>query len=58
MKMVDTNIVIYLMRYNPEYLKQKFSFESAKGLYISSVSLGELREGIEKSSLPQKMKRS
>ncbi len=49
MKLVDTNILIYLLRYQPEYLKIRFAKEINEGLFISSVTLAELRKGIELS---------
>ena len=50
MKLIDTNIIIYLLRYQPEYLKIRFAEELSGGLYISSITLAELRKGIENSS--------
>ncbi|MBR4223592.1 MAG: type II toxin-antitoxin system VapC family toxin [Oscillospiraceae bacterium] len=49
MKMLDTDIIIYMMRKRPEYLIRKFIAEEKKGLCISTVSLAELYEGNEKS---------
>lgn len=49
MKLLDTNIIIYMMRYHPDYLIERFMNERKNGLSISAVTYAELREGIEKS---------
>jgi tRNA(fMet)-specific endonuclease VapC len=47
--MLDTNICIYVMRAYPDALREKFN-TLAEQLSISSVTLGELHYGAEKSS--------
>ena len=46
--MLDTNICIYVMKNNPETLRDKFNSLSEQ-LSISSITLGELYYGAEKS---------
>jgi tRNA(fMet)-specific endonuclease VapC len=46
--MLDTNICIYVMKTYPEGLREKFNTR-ADELCISSVTLGELHYGAEKS---------
>lgn len=46
--MLDTNICIYVMKNYPQNLKEKFNL-LAEQLCISSVTLGELHYGAEKS---------
>jgi tRNA(fMet)-specific endonuclease VapC len=46
--MLDTNICIYVMKTYPPGLRDKFN-EMADQLCISSITLGELRYGAEKS---------
>ena len=47
--MLDTNICIYVMKHYPPQLRQKFN-ELAEQLCISSITLGELHYGVEKSA--------
>lgn len=47
--MLDTNICIYVMKNQPEQLRDKFN-SLAEQLCISSITLGELQYGAEKSS--------
>jgi tRNA(fMet)-specific endonuclease VapC len=47
--MLDTNICIYVMKNYPENLQEKFN-TLAEQLCISSITLGELHYGGEKSS--------
>ena len=47
--MLDTNICIYLMKARPPELREKFN-EIAEQLCISSIALGELHYGAEKSA--------
>jgi tRNA(fMet)-specific endonuclease VapC len=47
--MLDTNICIYVMKNYPHDLKEKFNL-LAEQLCISSITLGELHYGAEKSS--------
>jgi tRNA(fMet)-specific endonuclease VapC len=46
--MLDTNICIYVMKKYPHDLKEKFNL-LAEQLSISSITLGELHYGAEKS---------
>lgn len=47
--MLDTNICIYVMKNYPQNLKEKFNL-LAEQLCISSITLGELHYGAEKSA--------
>jgi tRNA(fMet)-specific endonuclease VapC len=47
--MLDTNICIYVMKNYPQALREKFN-ALAEQLCISSITLGELHYGAEKSS--------
>src|ERR1700709_2929938 len=47
--MLDTNICIYVMKNYPHDLKEKFNL-LAEQLCISSITLGELHYGAEKSA--------
>ncbi|MEZ5847586.1 MAG: tRNA(fMet)-specific endonuclease VapC [Geminicoccaceae bacterium] len=47
--MLDTNICIHVMKTYPASVREKFN-ESAEQLCISSVTLGELHYGAEKSA--------
>lgn len=47
--MLDTNICVYVMRTYPPTLLDKFN-ERAEQLCISSITLGELHYGAEKSA--------
>jgi tRNA(fMet)-specific endonuclease VapC len=47
--MLDTNICIYVMRTYPPELRQRFN-ALAEQLCISSITLGELHYGAEKSA--------
>src|SRR6516164_9001831 len=47
--MLDTNICIYVMKAYPPALREKFN-ELAEQLCISSITLGELHYGAEKSA--------
>jgi tRNA(fMet)-specific endonuclease VapC len=47
--MLDTNICIYVMKNHPENLRDRFNTISEQ-LCISSITLGELRYGVEKST--------
>ena len=49
--MLDTNICIYVMKNQPEKLRDKFN-SAAEQLCISSITLGELQYGAEKSARP------
>lgn len=47
--MLDTNICIYVMKNYPQELREKFN-SLAEQLSISSITLGELHYGAEKSA--------
>jgi tRNA(fMet)-specific endonuclease VapC len=47
--MLDTNICIYVMKQRPEKLRERFD-RFAEQLCISSITLGELYHGVEKSA--------
>jgi tRNA(fMet)-specific endonuclease VapC len=47
--MLDTNICIYVMKNYPQELREKFN-SLAEQLCISSITLGELHYGAEKSA--------
>lgn len=47
--LLDTNICIYIAKYNPPSVRARFAQHSANELAISVITLGELRFGAEKS---------
>jgi tRNA(fMet)-specific endonuclease VapC len=47
--MLDTNICIYVMKHYPQDLRRKFN-SLAEQLCISTITLGELHYGAEKST--------
>lgn len=47
--MLDTNICIYIAKYNSPTVRQRFAQLLAQDLAISVITLGELRLGAEKS---------
>jgi tRNA(fMet)-specific endonuclease VapC len=47
--LLDTNICIYIAKYNPPAVRERFTKHSANELAISVITLGELRFGAEKS---------
>ncbi len=49
--MLDTNICIHVMKSHPRHLRERFN-ELAEQLCISSITLGELYYGAEKSARP------
>jgi tRNA(fMet)-specific endonuclease VapC len=49
--MLDTNICIYVMKHYPQDLRLKFN-SLAEQLCVSSITLGELHYGAEKSARP------
>ncbi len=51
--MLDTNICIYLMKARPPELNERFN-ELAEQLCSSTITLGELHYGAEKSARPAK----
>ena len=52
--MLDTNICIYLIRQKPEKSLRHFKAHSVGDVGISSITLAELRYGVEKSQQVQK----
>lgn len=55
--MLDTNIVIYVIKQRPEELQDTFNTHAGH-MCISSITLAELIHGVEKSSLPEKNRRN
>ena len=51
--MLDTNIVIYILKRRPNYIYEKFS-RNIDRLCISTITLAELIHGVEKSEYPSK----
>ncbi|MFV1977608.1 MAG: tRNA(fMet)-specific endonuclease VapC [Candidatus Scalindua sp.] len=51
--MLDTNIVIYTIKNRPSEVREAFKRHEGQ-MCISSVTLGELIYGAEKSSMPEK----
>ncbi len=51
--MLDTNIVIYTMKNRPERVRDAFKKHEGQ-MGISSISLGELVDGAEKSTEPER----
>ncbi len=54
MYLLDTNICIYAIKHRPEAVLDQIHAHMEDGLCISSVTLAELRHGIEKSAAPEK----
>ena len=52
--LLDTNICIYITKYNPPAVRERFMRHTTKELAISVITLGELRHGAEKSNFPKK----
>lgn len=55
--MLDTNIVIYVIKRRPEELLSTFNAHFGH-MCISSITLSELIHGVEKSSLPERNRRN
>ena len=55
--MLDTNIVIYVIKQRPEELLETFNTHVGH-MCISSITLAELMHGVEKSSYPEKNRRN
>ncbi len=55
--MLDTNIVIYVIKRRPEKLLDTFNTHAGH-MCISSITLAELIHGVEKSSLPERNRRN
>ena len=56
--MLDTNICIYAIKRKPESVFRKMRSELSSGLCISSITLAELQNGVEKSQFPEKNTRA
>ncbi len=52
--LLDTNICIYIAKYNPPAVRERFAQHTAEELAMSVITLGELRHGAEKSQSPKK----
>ena len=52
--LLDTNICIYIAKYNPPAVRNRFAQHSADELAMSVITLGELCYGAEKSQSPKK----
>ena len=52
--LLDTNICIYIAKHNPPALRERFSQHSAAALAMSTITMGELRFGAEKSQSQEK----
>ena len=52
--MLDTNICIYAIKKKPESVLKRLRSELDSGICISSVTLAELRFGVEKSLYPER----
>ena len=48
--LLDTNILIYIMKHHPPAVRAKFESLAADTLAMSIITLGELRFGAEKSN--------
>jgi tRNA(fMet)-specific endonuclease VapC len=54
--LLDTNICIYIAKYNPPRVREHFAQHLASDLAMSVITLGELRFGAEKSQAKEKEK--
>lgn len=52
--MLDTSIVIYVIKHKPESVLQKFQSLEPSDFCISSITLAEIEYGISKSSRPDR----
>ena len=52
--LLDTNICIYIAKYNPPTVRARFAQISSNAVAMSVITLGELRHGAEKSTLRDK----
>lgn len=52
--LLDTNICIYIAKYNPPKVREHFVQFNASDLAMSVITLGELRFGAEKSQAKEK----
>lgn len=55
--MLDTNMVIYVIKRRPEDLLDTFNTHAGQ-MCISSITLAELIHGVEKSTLPDRNRRN
>lgn len=56
--MLDTNICIYLIRKKPPEVLQKFKGYSVGEVGLSSITVAELRYGVQKSQYPEQNQRA
>ncbi|MCL2334600.1 MAG: type II toxin-antitoxin system VapC family toxin [Endomicrobia bacterium] len=54
MYLLDTNICIYIIKKKPEAVLKHLKIKYPKGLFISSITLAELEQGVENSAYPEK----
>lgn len=54
--MLDTNICIAIIKSKPAHILQKFNAHKVGDIYLSSVTLAELRYGVAKSQYQEKIK--
>ena len=52
--LLDTNICIYISKYQPPQVRQRFERHSLSDLYLSVITLGELHFGAQKSQAQAK----
>jgi tRNA(fMet)-specific endonuclease VapC len=52
--LLDTNICIYIAKYNPPEVRERFAQHTVDELAMSVITLGELYNGAEKSQSPKK----
>lgn len=52
--LLDTNICIYIAKYNPPSVRERFTQHPANELAMSVITLGELRFGAEKSQAKER----
>ncbi|RJX16893.1 MAG: type II toxin-antitoxin system VapC family toxin [Desulforudis sp.] len=52
--LLDTNICIYIAKYNPPEVRERFAQHTVDELAMSVITLGELYHGAEKSQSPKK----
>ena len=56
--MLDTNICIYAIKNRPVSVLRRLRANMERGLCVSTITLGELRYGVEKSAYPAKNERA
>lgn len=52
--LLDTNICIYIAKYQPQSVRERFQQHQFSDLYLSVITLGELHFGAEKSHVKEK----